>query len=135
MSGTNTRNKSLWYGYLEAGDKSSPVLNDESMDTGNPKTRYLFNLARNEFVEYRRDIVDAKLRELKNGEESVIETLQQAYDSARPRFKPHSTLVIKSDPAPAESTTKAGGKLAESASEDDDEPADFDDDWTDDDED
>ena len=38
------------------------------MDTGNPKTLYLFNLIRGEILEYAREIVEDKLRELKPAE-------------------------------------------------------------------
>ncbi len=130
MSDANPRNKQLWYGYLEAGDKSTPVLADDSMDTGNTKTRYLFNLARKEFVEYRRDIVDGKLRELKKGEEKQVDELQRAFEAARPQFKPRVQSAAKSG---GRSTGQTRAAAKESVTEDGgDEDTDFeDDDWSD----
>src|SRR3569623_949320 len=52
------------YGYLEAGNKSTAVVLDRTLNTGNPETLYLFNLARGEILEYSRKIVEPKLREL-----------------------------------------------------------------------
>ena len=43
--------KDIWYGYLDAGEKSSPVVRDASIDTSKNKI-YLYNHARGEFVEY-----------------------------------------------------------------------------------
>jgi len=53
---------SLWYGYLNAGARSSPVLRDERLVTGNPKTLYLFNLVRSEILKYVHEIVEKILR-------------------------------------------------------------------------
>ena len=78
---------SLWYGYLNAGARSSPVLRDTRMDTGNPKTLYLFNLVRGEILEYAREIVDKKLRELKPAESEFIAELDTGYKKARRIFK------------------------------------------------
>ena len=33
--------KQFWYGFLDAGSKSSPVLVDGRLDTGNPKTQFI----------------------------------------------------------------------------------------------
>ena len=62
MSASSKRKKNLWYGYLEAGANSSPVIRDDGLNTGNPKTVYLFNLARGCILEYSREIVEPKLR-------------------------------------------------------------------------
>lgn len=86
MSGSSKQKGPLWYGYLEAGAKSSPVVRDERLDTGNGKTLFLFNLARGQILEYTRDIVEPKLRELKSGEVSIDE-LSGAYGEARRTFK------------------------------------------------
>lgn len=75
----------LWYGYLEAGDKSSPVVFDRRLDTGNAETIYLFNLQRDTIVPYKRVIVDAKLRELGSDDTALIERLKSAYARARRR--------------------------------------------------
>ena len=69
----------LWYGYLDAGEKSSPVLMDQRLSTANPGTVYVFNLRRSEIIEYRRDIVEPKLRDLSDEESAVIKELKSAY--------------------------------------------------------
>jgi hypothetical protein len=87
MSGSSKVKNSLWYGYLEAGNRSSPVIRDERLDTGSAKTMFLFNLERREILEYSRDIVEPKLRELKSGEAKMIKELDAAYVEARRNFK------------------------------------------------
>ncbi len=87
MSGSSKNKDPLWYGYLEAGDKSTAVIRDERLDTGNRKTTYVFNLARNEILEYTREIVEPKLRELKPSEAKLIAALDAAYGAARRAFK------------------------------------------------
>ena len=47
-----------WFGFLDAGKSSSPVVQDSSLNTGNPATIYLFNLMRGRILEYRKDIVE-----------------------------------------------------------------------------
>ena len=54
----------VWYGYLEAGNKSSPVVRDLSLETKSRKTVYLYNHARGCFLEYALEVVEPKLREL-----------------------------------------------------------------------
>ena len=87
MSGSSKNKSSLWHGYLEAGNRSSPVIRDERLETGNPKTMFLFNLSRSEILEYSRDIVEPKLRELKSGETKTVRELDAAYTEARRNFK------------------------------------------------
>lgn len=87
MTGSSKVKNSLWYGYLEAGNRSSPVIRDERLDTGSVKTVFLFNLARREILEYSWEIVEPKLRELKSGEAKAIKELDAAYAEARRNFK------------------------------------------------
>ena len=77
----------IWCGYLEAGDRSSAVLRDDRLETGNPKTVYLYNLARDEILQYSRELVEPRLRELRNNESEVAEELKNAYTKARRTFK------------------------------------------------
>lgn len=86
MSKRKINEDQLWYGFLEAGDKSSPVVLDPKMDTGSPQTVYLYNLKRNEILEYRRDIVDPKLRDLAP-EETDVDVLNRSFGEARRNFK------------------------------------------------
>jgi hypothetical protein len=87
MSGSSKIKNPLWYGYLEAGNRSSPVIRDERLDTGSTKTVFLFNFARREILEYSRDVVEPKLRELKSSEAKTIKELDEAYTEARRNFK------------------------------------------------
>ena len=87
MSAPSKIKNSLWYGYLEAGNRSSPVIRDERLDTGSTKTVFLFNLERGEILEYSRDVVEPKLRELKSSETKTIKKLDTAYAEARRNFK------------------------------------------------
>jgi hypothetical protein len=89
MANASRSKSSLWYGYLNAGQRSSPVLLDERLATGNPKTLYLFNLSRGEILEYAREIVEKKLRELKPAESGIVAELDAGYKKARRNFKSH----------------------------------------------
>lgn len=80
------RKNGFWYGYLEAGDKGSAVLLDPEIDSGSKKTMMLYNLNRNQIIEYTRDIVAPKLRELKTSEATLISALESAYAAARKNY-------------------------------------------------
>ncbi|WP_455204777.1 hypothetical protein [Kaarinaea lacus] len=86
MSGNNK----FWCGFLDAGSKSSPVLLDDKLDTGNPKTVYMFNLKSERIIEYSRQIAEPKLRELKGDETSLLKELTKAYNKARKDFSPRT---------------------------------------------
>lgn len=103
MSGSSKNKGPLWYGYLEAGEKSTPVIRDERLDTGNRKTLFLFNLVRGQILEYTREIVEPKLRELKPNEAGKVDELNAAYGEARRTFKHHNVrpLNIPERGAPA----------------------------------
>jgi hypothetical protein len=94
MSGASKGKKNRWYGYLEAGASSSPVMRDDGLDTGNPKTVFLFNLGRGRILEYSREIVESKLRELEDKESKVIAQLDAGYAKARRNFKDRNTRVL-----------------------------------------
>lgn len=76
--------KDIWYGVLEAGEKTSPVVRDTSLEAGQNKI-YLYNHVRNEFVEYSQAIVEPKLRKLAAGDISSKE-LEKAFKAARQAF-------------------------------------------------
>lgn len=121
---------SIWCGYLDAGAKSSAVVRDERLDTGNPDTLYLFNLARNEIIQYNRVIVEPKLRELSSGECDNVAELKAAYLRARRHFKVRAERPL---PATTRKTRPIQEKVADgddqySANEPEFEPA-VDDDW------
>ena len=109
MSGSTKTKNSLWYGYLEAGDRSSAVIRDERLETGSAKTMFLFNLERGEILEYSREIVEPKLRELNSGEAKLIKKLDAAYVEARRNFKDRRarTLAIPEHGAAARRSVEA----------------------------
>lgn len=86
--------KSLWFGYLNAGSKSSAIIKDSTLSTGNSGTLYLYNHSRGSILEYQRAIVESKLRELKDGEADVGE-MQKAYKTARSDFSPKGGRVVR----------------------------------------
>ena len=106
MSGSSKSKKGRWYGYLEAGNSSSPVIRDQNLETGSAKTLYLFNLARGKILEYQREIVESKLRDLKPAEAAAIADLDAAYPEARRNFngRVNRTLNIPERAAPAAKT-------------------------------
>ncbi|MCC6302909.1 MAG: hypothetical protein IT489_08940 [Gammaproteobacteria bacterium] len=104
----------LWCGYLEAGDRSSAVLRDERLETGNPKTLYLYNLNRDEILQYSRDLVEPKLRELRGDESDLAEELKNAYTKARRTFKFNPDRVFA---APVRKQTRSPGERKSSGDE------------------
>ncbi len=88
-------NDNLWYGYLDAGEKSSPVIMDAKLDTANPATVYLFNFKRGEIIEYRRDIIEAKLRTLESPPNPDETTLKSAYTVIRDAFTPRGAQMAE----------------------------------------
>jgi hypothetical protein len=104
---------SCWYGYLMAGERSSPVLRDSLLDTGNAKTVYLFNLNRGEIIEYAREIVEKKLRDLKPDETSYITKLYAGYKKVRRSFKERGNRISSATVAafrPRHDTRDLGNK-------------------------
>jgi hypothetical protein len=93
----------IWYGFLEAGAHSSPVVRDTTLETNNRNTIYLYNHARARFLEYSREIVEAKLRELKPGDVSLKE-LNKAFNAARKSFGPGRTAKKWRDATPVANT-------------------------------
>jgi hypothetical protein len=88
----STKNN-LWYGYLEAGNRSSAIVLDQRLETGDPSTLYLFNLQRGAFVEYKRELVEPKMRELGKLEEEILDELKSEFNKARSQFQPRGNRV------------------------------------------
>jgi hypothetical protein len=105
MARTAKKSTTVWYGFLKAGDRSSPVIRDDRLDTGNRKTIYLFNLSRNSILEYSREVVEPKLRELKPDESATISELDAAYKKIRRSFKDRGagvrSILSRSSSTPA----------------------------------
>jgi hypothetical protein len=90
--------KDIWYGVLEAGEKSSPVVRDASIDTSQNKV-YLYNHVRGEFVEYAQAIVEPKLRDL-TAEDISQDELDKAFRAARKNFASSHRTSALSDAQP-----------------------------------
>lgn len=110
MSGSTKNKGPFWYGFLEAGDKSTAVIRDDRLDTGNRKTVFLFNLKRKEILEYTREVVDPKLRELKSAENDVIAELEAAYNEAKRAFKNRGARLNIPERGGAAAATKVEDK-------------------------
>ena len=95
-----SRNTKIWYGYLEAGEKGSHVAMDQTMDTGKPKTVYVYNFKRDQILEYSREIVEPKLRELNESESDMLAELKKAFNKARKDFAPRKSFNLKLDESP-----------------------------------
>jgi len=111
----------IWFGYLDAGEKSSPVAIDERLNTGNPHTLYVFNLSRGRILEYRRDIAEPKLRELHDDEQSVVGELKAAFEAARHEFRTRGARILNLP------ERDSGRAATQEPRLQDDEDADFDD--------
>lgn len=86
------KRNTLWFGYLEAGEKGSAVVRDSSMGTGTAATIYLYNHQKGRILEYRGEIVEPKLRELNGEETALVKELRKAYDKVRSSFTPRVTV-------------------------------------------
>ncbi len=94
----------IWYGVLEAGSKTSPVVRDLSLQASN-NSIWLYNHARKTFVQYTLAIVEPKLRELKAGDINRDE-LDQAFRAARKDFAAARKIRQWEDKAPAPSPAR-----------------------------
>jgi hypothetical protein len=110
-SATMSEISDVWFGYLEAGDKSSPVLIDPRLDTGNSNTVYMYNLNSQRIIEYKREIAEPKLRQLKDPEKDLTKDLVRGYESARKEFTPRSNGIAALPASAALSTRKPQSKL------------------------
>lgn len=88
------KEETVWYGYLEAGQKSTPVVLDRRLHTGHNETVYLFNFAREEILEYQCRIVEQKLQELKPDQAHLLKQLKAAYSTVRRNFRARRGQVL-----------------------------------------
>ncbi len=88
------REETVWYGYLEAGQKSTPIVLDRRLHTGHDETIYLFNFERGEILEYQRQIVEQKLQELNPEQAIILKQLKRAYVEARRRFRAKGGRIL-----------------------------------------
>jgi hypothetical protein len=96
--------KNIWYGVLEAGEKTSPVVRDTSLEASQNKI-YLYNYVRNQFIEYSQAIAEPKLRELAAGDISQDE-LDKAFKTAYQAFSSSRKVRAWDDTKPAVSRVK-----------------------------
>jgi len=79
--------RKLWFGNLEAGSKSSPIVIDYEMETGEKNAIFIYNHSRKEILKYSRDVVEPKLRELTAKEKDLEAELKKAFGEAMKNFK------------------------------------------------
>jgi len=115
------KKKKMWFGFLEAGSKGSPVVRETALETGDPKTIYLFNFMKGRILEYRRDIVEIKLRELETEELAMVPEMRKAYKEARESFEPRPAKTKQ-----AVSRARATPPVGDFPELDGDDGADFD---------
>lgn len=115
--------QTLWFGFLKAEDKSSPVIIDHSMDTGEKRTVYIYNHNRKEVLKYVRELVEPKLRELTAEEHALEAAMKKGFMESLKTFNNKSTNVLA---IPTNSKSKP--KVAPPPEEPDVESIDLDDD-------
>lgn len=107
-------NTKLQFKYLDAGAKSSPVVHDPSLSTSNSQTLYLYHHQRNQIIEYRRDIVETKLRDLSAIEKKELKALEKGFQQARSSFTPRGATALSiPDKAPPAKTLAVNDTLDE----------------------
>jgi hypothetical protein len=93
------KTKDIWYGVLDAGEKTSPVVLDATLDASQGKV-WLYNHQRNQFIEYARAIVEPKLREL-TSEDIAQKELDEAFKAALLAFSSTHKISTWPDTKPA----------------------------------
>ena len=123
------KNQKFRYGFLEAGAKSSPVLINSKLNANNEKNLYIYNLNRDSIIEYQRQIVEPKIRELNPDEINLIEDLVSGYKAASKNFvaKNRKPLFDKSAPKQRKSIENEVTEYAFDGDEMDDDSFLFDD--------
>lgn len=87
-------NEQIQFKYLDAGAKSSPVIIDLGLSTGNERTIYIYHLKRNQIIEYQREIVSSKLRNLQGDESGEEAALLSGYQKVRTGFTPRGAAPL-----------------------------------------
>ena len=100
--------KDIWYGVLDAGEKTSPVVRDATLDARQGKV-WLYNHLRNQFIEYAEAIVEPKLRELTTGDIPQQE-LDVAFKAARQVFSSSRKISTWTDAKPTAPRLKKEGE-------------------------
>lgn len=116
--------QNLWYGFLEAGKKSSPVAIDYNMDTGENHTLFIYNHNRQEILKYVRELAEPKLRELTAKEKELEASLKKGFTESLKTFKNPIAKIFDSPaksnkPSPKVDTPKEEPEVEISGMEDD----------------
>ena len=121
----------LWYGFLEAGEKSSPVAIDRNMETGDKKTVYIYNHNKKEILKYVRELAEPKLRELTAEEKQLEGSMKKGFSESLDniKFKVSKALNIpeKETPRPKDDAIPETADLEIKGLDDDDAYDDLDD--------
>lgn len=103
-------NDKLWYGYLEAGEKSSMIIRDLSIETDTSGYLFLFNMKSGQILRYKADIVESKLRDLTPEEKKKNKTkMLAAYKKASIEFKRPASSIQSTPVAPSPSPAEKDG--------------------------
>jgi hypothetical protein len=87
------KDKNLWFGYLKSSGKNTLVVQDLRLDTGNPKTIYLYDQERNQIVEYNREIIAPRLVEA-DTEQLNTDGIVESYVKTLRRTKPTTYSLL-----------------------------------------
>jgi len=96
---------------LDAGEKSSPVVRDATLDASQGKV-WLYHHIRKQFIEYAKAIVEPKLRELTTGDITQKE-LDKAFKAARKAFSSTRNVSTWSETKPTTPPVKKKGEYDE----------------------
>ena len=125
----------LWFGFLEAGSKSSPVVIDRSMEMGDGNTLLIYNHNKKEVLKYVRELVEPKLRELTAQEKKLEASLKKGFSESLKTIKFNIPKALnipeKEIPKPTNDTIPEVAELDVKELDDDADDDDVDDDWKD----
>lgn len=96
----------FWFGFLEAGEKSTPVVIDHNLHTGENDKVFIYNHNKQEILKYVREIVNPKLRELTAQEKDQEASLKKGFLAALKTIK-YPVVKPLSTPTKATATPKA----------------------------
>ncbi|MDH5257081.1 MAG: hypothetical protein OEX07_03705 [Gammaproteobacteria bacterium] len=109
-------NQKLWFGFLEAGVKSSPVVRSSKIDPGRPDNMYLYNLNADAILLYKTSIVESKLRDLSPAEEKeFMSKLESGFKKASKDFKCPSTVKLYSTSSKTPAKTETSSNTSDTS--------------------
>jgi len=94
IKNNSMKNKHLWVGYLTLPDKKKTlVASDKRVKTGKAKTIFLYNQARDQIIEYEREIIQPKLKNAPETDYDVAK-MTASYKKALKKKLPNLYRVI-----------------------------------------